>query len=219
MPSSISFNVIKLYRFPYSCYALKVQYLLDKLNLEYETIDVPYTDRTELVEVTGGRVVVPAIAVGDRVIVESRNICEYLLDLTPNELVPEGQEAVIWAYGDWCDSTVEDVLFRIATPGIAEKFSTVFEKALFAYVKERRFGAGCVELWRNTQPQLITKAKDLLQKTIQSIAINGYVVGKSITYADITLLGHLAMVEYANPELIPQIDDALPDYMTRVRAA
>ena len=211
--------MIKLYRFPYSCYALKVQYLLDKLNLEYETVDVPYTNRTELVELTGGRVVVPAIAHNDRVIVESRTICEYLLDLTQNELVPEGKEAGIWAYSDWCDSILEDVLFRIATPGISEKFSTTFEKALFAYVKERKFGTGCVQLWRDTQTELIAKAKELLQQTIKSITANGYVIGETISYADVTLLGHLAMVEYANSSLVAAISNVLPDYMARVRSA
>lgn len=210
--------MIKLYRFPYSCYALKVQYLLDHLKLKYEVIDVPYADRAELVELTGGRVVVPAIAHEGNVIVESRTICEYLLGLADNELIPEGKEAVIWAYADWCDSILEDVLFRIATPGIAARFPTLFETALFAFIKERKFGTGCVEEWHKTQSELITKARDLLTQTIASISVNNYVAGKTVSYADITLLGHLAMVEYANPKLILDISDALPAYMNRVRS-
>ncbi|NER82757.1 MAG: glutathione S-transferase [Leptolyngbya sp. SIO1D8] len=185
--------MIKLYRFPYSCYALKVQYLLDKLQLDYEIVDVPYADRAELVKVTGGRVLVPAIVHDGQVVVDSRTICEYLLGLTENQLVPPGQAATIWAYADWCDSILEDVLFRIATPGIAAKFATPFETALFAFIKERKFGTGCVKAWQKTQPDLIANAQVLLETTLASIAVNGYVAGEAVSYADITLLGHLAI--------------------------
>ena len=211
--------MIKLYRFPYSCYALKVQYLLDKLKLKYDVINVPYGDRTELVEVTGGRVVVPAIAHDGHIVVESRTICEYLLGLIDHELVPTAKAATIWAYADWCDSILEDVLFRLATPGIADKFPTPFERALFVFIKERKFGTGCVEAWQKTQPDLINNAKVLLGKTLESIAVNGYVAGETVSYADVTLLGHLAMVEYANPQLLSAISEELPRYMARVRAA
>ena len=212
-------QVIKLYRFPYSCYALKVQYLLDKLQLDYKPIDVPYTDRTELVKLTGGHVTVPVIEHNDHVVVESRTICQYLLNLVENELVPKDKAALIWAYADWCDSTLEDLLFRIATPGIASRFSTPFEQSLFAYIKERKFGSGCVEEWRNTQSDLIAKAGVLLEPTIEAISLNNYIAGATVSYADVTLLGHLAMVEYGDPALISEISDVLPQYMERVRAA
>lgn len=130
--------MIKLDRFPYSCYALKVQYLLEALQLNYEVADVPYTDRTELVEVAGGRVMVPAIAHEGKVVVESRDICRYLMGLADHSLVPKGKEAIVWAYADWCDSVLEDVLFRLATPGIAAKFSTTFERALFSFINDSR---------------------------------------------------------------------------------
>ena len=125
---------------------------------------------------------------------------------------------MIWSYADWCDSTLEDVLFRIASPGIAEKFSTPFEKALFIFIKERKFGPGCVEQWRQAQPDLIQKAREVLQKTVESIAVNKYVAGETITFADINLLGHFAMVEYADPTLVSEISDVLPEYMQRIRS-
>ena len=36
---------MKLYRFDYSCYARKVQMVLDLLGLRYDAVDVPYGDR------------------------------------------------------------------------------------------------------------------------------------------------------------------------------
>ena len=113
--------MITLYRFPYSCYALKVQLLLDKLALPYLIKDVPFGDRTELVELTHGRVQVPVIehALEDgskKVVVESRDICRYLLGLKPNDLVPAGAEGLIWAFNDWADEILEDPLFKIVSP-------------------------------------------------------------------------------------------------------
>lgn len=211
--------MIKLYRFPYSCYALKVQYLLDALNLDYTPVDVPFAERSELVELTGGRVVVPALDHDGEVLVESRDICHYLLGLQEHTLMPESLEALIWAYSDWCDSTLEDVLFRLASPGIQDRFETPFEKALFAFIKERKFGAGCVDAWRKDEVALVSRAQALLAPTLAAIHRHGFVAGEQLTFADISLLGHLAMVAYADPALVAVINDQLPDYMVRLSQA
>ena len=47
---------MKLYRFEYSCFARKVQMVLDLLGLRYDLVEVPFGDRTELVELTKGYV-------------------------------------------------------------------------------------------------------------------------------------------------------------------
>lgn len=66
--------MLKLYRFPYSCYARKVQCVLDLMGAQYETIDVPFGDRTELAELTGGYIQVPVLVMDDgTVIKDSRN--------------------------------------------------------------------------------------------------------------------------------------------------
>ena len=208
--------MIRLYRFPYSCYALKVQYLLDALHLDYTPLDVPFTDRSDLVELTGGRVVVPAIDHDGNVVVESRVICQYLLGLVDNKLVPESLAALVWAYADWCDSTLEDILFRVASPGIQARFETPFEKALFAFIKERKFGAGCIDAWKLEQAELVAKARELMAPTLASIRSQGFVAGSELTFADISLLGQLAMVAYADPALVAAIGDPLPEYMVRV---
>jgi len=71
--------VIKLYRFDYSPFVRKVQMVLDLIGTEYEAVDVPYGDRTELVELTGGYVQVPVLLADGEVITDSRNICRWLV--------------------------------------------------------------------------------------------------------------------------------------------
>src|SRR5260221_2481941 len=71
---------MKLYRFRYSPFARKVQMLLDLLADPYELVEVPYGDRNQLAELTGGYIQVPVLLTGaGRVITESRAICEHLL--------------------------------------------------------------------------------------------------------------------------------------------
>ncbi len=114
---------VKLFKFSYSPYARKVQAILDLAGLGYDAVEVPYGDRRELVSVTGGYLQVPVL-VDDaaKVWTDSRTICEQLLrGETAALLTPAPLEGPIWAYADFCDGPLEDILFRIATPLLVAK--------------------------------------------------------------------------------------------------
>ena len=104
---------MRLYRFRYSPFARKVQMLLNLLDRPYELVEVPYNDRNELARLTGGYIYVPVLVDDDGgVTVESRRICEHLLvSESARELTPAPLEGPIWAYSDFCDGPLEDVLF------------------------------------------------------------------------------------------------------------
>src|SRR5438309_1744632 len=104
---------MKVFRFNYSCYCLKVEKALDLVGVAFERVPVPYLNRAELVELTGGYIQVPVLLDDSgQVIIDSRRICESIAKGPHGQrLVPVGFEAVIWAYHDWCDSVLEDVMF------------------------------------------------------------------------------------------------------------
>jgi len=54
--------------------------------------------------------------------------------------------------------------------------------------------------------------------TSLAIAHQGFIHGEKPTLADIALVGHLSMVEWAKPELLDQIDPIISNYMAGVRA-
>ena len=143
---------MKLYRFAYSCFARKAQMVLDLLGRDYQAVDVPYGDRSELVALTGGYLQVPVL-VDDagEVTVDSRAICERLLQGdAAHQLVPPPWEGPIWAYADWVDGPLEDLMFRLASPGVRRSFARPADRALFTFIKERKFGRGCVEDWERS---------------------------------------------------------------------
>ena len=66
---------MKLFRFANSCYARKIDVLLDLLGRRHESVEVPYGDRSQLVELTGGYAHVPVLVDDDgKVLVDSRRI-------------------------------------------------------------------------------------------------------------------------------------------------
>jgi glutathione S-transferase len=213
--------VMKLYRFRYSPYARKVQMLLDLMGAKYQLVEQSYVDRAELAELTGGYIQVPVLLADDgRALVESRVICEHLLTAPAGaKLVPAPLEGPIWAYADFVDGPLEDVLFRIASPAIRDAWPTAAERGLYVYVKERKFGAGCVDAWRRDRAQLIQRAQSLLAPTLKTLAQRPFLFGERPTLADAALYGNCVMLEEADPELLSRISADLVSFSRRLEAA
>jgi glutathione S-transferase len=212
---------MRLYRFRYSPYARKVQMVLDLLGASYELVEVPYSDRNELARVTGGYIYVPVLVHdAGEVIVESRAICERLTTRDGGlRLLPPPWEGPIWAYADFTDGPLEDVLFRIASPNVRDRAATPGDRALYVLVKERKFGAGCVDAWARDRPGLIARARALLAPTLRTLTARPFLFGDTPTLADAALYGQCAMLEEADAQLLPQVAEALVPYARRVEAA
>jgi glutathione S-transferase len=211
---------MKLYRFRYSPYARKVQILLDLIGARYQAIEVPYSDRTEIAGVTGGYIYVPVLVDdGGQVVRESRDICQHLLVGEPGRrLVPAPWQGPIWAYADFADGPLEDVMFRLASPGIRDAWPGASDRALYVLIKERKFGSGCVDHWAREQPRLIEQAQRLLAPTLQTLEQRPFLFGDTPTLADAALYGECVMVEEADPKLLIRIAPSLVPYIRRVEA-
>jgi len=212
---------MKLFRLRYSAFARKVQMLLDLLGRDYELVEINYGERSQLAELTGGYIYVPVLVADDgNVITESRHICERLLTgAAARQLVPSPLEGPIWAYHDFCDGPLEDVLFRIASPAIRQAWSTVWERALFNLTKERKFGAGCVDSWLKDQPALLERARHLLAPTLSTLEQRPFLFGALPTLADAALYGNLAMLSEADPALLRSLSPGLAAYAQRLEEA
>jgi glutathione S-transferase len=210
---------MKLYRFRYSPYARKVQMLLDLLGRSYDLIEVRYGDRDELATLTGGYIYVPVL-VDDAglVTVESRAICEALLNDAGTTLVPSPLEGPIWGYHDFCDGPLEDVMFRIGSPHVRDAWPTPGERALYVLVKERKFGAGCVDAWQRDQETLLSKARALLAPTIKTLRQTAFLFGDAPTLADAALYGNCIMLEEAAPGLLAKLSPELAGHARRLEA-
>jgi glutathione S-transferase len=211
---------MKLYRLRYSPYARKVQAVLDLTGARHEIIEVPYQNRDELAALTGGHVMVPVLVDDDgTVVVESRVICERLVSRgLGKRLVPSPLQGPIWAYHDYADGPLEDVLFRIASPAVRDAWRTPGERALYTFIKERKFGTGCVDAWLRDQEALLAKARHLLAPTRATLAELPFLFGKEPTLADAALYGQLVMIREAAPALLDALGADLRGFTERVEA-
>jgi glutathione S-transferase len=199
---------MKLYRFRYSPYARKVQILLDLLGATYDVVEVPYSH-------------VPVLALDDgTVLTESRRICAHLLRSPSGErLVPPPWEGPIWAYADFTDGPLEEPMFRIASPKVRDAWPSVSDRALYVLVKERKFGAGCVDAWERDRATLIAEAQTLLAPTLRTLAARPFLFGDAPTLADAALYGTAKMVEEVDSPLLAQIAEPLLPFLRRVESA
>lgn len=208
---------MKLYRFRYSPYARKVQTLLDLIGVRYELVEVPYGDRNELAQLTGGYIYVPVLVDGGKVITESRDICEHLLARGDAAwLVPSALAGPVWGYAEFTDGSLEDVLFRIASPAVRDAWGTAFDRALYVLVKERKFGAGCVDAWERDREGLFTRAHRLLAPTLRTLSEQPFLFGDTPTFADAALDGQAKMLLEADPALLARLGAPLVEHGERL---
>lgn len=212
--------MMTLHRFRYSPYARKVELVLELLGVPFEKVEVPYGDRERLARLTGGYVHVPVLQDGDLVVVDSRRIVEHLLATTRGavDLVPEGLEAACWALHDHVEGPVEDVLFRLASPGVQAAWPTAWERALYTLVKERRYGAGCVEAWRAERAGLLSRGREVLAPVSRTLERRPFVLGEAVTLGDCALYGQWVMLDEAEPGLLTELGAPFAAHRDRVDA-
>lgn len=189
---------MKLFQFSYSPFAAKVRICLQLKQLACEVVDVPYTQRGELVKVSGG-VGVPVLVDGDTVVTDSPRITAYLEtkggpSLREHPLAPVLEQ--------WADNWLEETAFRLACPGLEDRMGRdqgEEARLMFKLVKERRYGAGCIAQWRADQPKYAEETKAMLVPIIEAVLATGFVLGSSASIADAAVAGQLHMVEAALP--------------------
>lgn len=211
---------MKLYRFPYSPYARKVQMLLELMGRRADVVDVRYSDRRELAALTGGYIHVPVLVADDgRVITDSRRICEALVaEPDGARLVPAADAGPIWAVHDFCDGPLEDVLFRASSPAVRDRWEDAGDRALYVVMKERKFGPGCVDAWLAGRGELLARGRAMLAPMARTLAGRPFIFGDRPTLADAALYGQLAMMAIEPQALLAPLGDGLADYMRRVEA-
>jgi glutathione S-transferase len=217
--------MVKLFRFPYSCYALKVQAVLDLAGVRTEVEDVPYGDRSALVALTGGYMHVPVLVDETGAVhVESRAISALIVSRHAPGLVPSPLDGPIWAYADWCDQVLEDPCFKLAAPAVQRSFPRPADQALYALIKERRYGPGCVAAWERTAGELLERARATLAPSERTLRARAFLFGEEPTLADAALWGQVAMLRFASVapgalgESFPAWTERLEAVMGRRRA-
>ncbi len=169
---------------------------------------------------TGGTLQIPVLEDGAQVMDESARITAYL-DQAYSPSLREDPLAVVLE--SWADNVLEDVTFRLGSPGVLDRFAEleggrVDAPAFFRLVKERRWGPGCIDTWRASERALADRVIALLRPIGHALGGRPFLLGQRASLADAAVYGQLFMVEIGLPGFVERELPALAGWYRRIAA-
>ncbi len=185
----------RLFQFLTSPFCAKVRKILDYKGIDYETIEVNYLERKELLTASG-QIMVPALTLeSGETIVNSDRIAMRLEELYPEPTIfPPGQRGLHIALARYIDTAVEDALFRVAVPDELEFFRCqgAEREAMWRLIRERKYGEGFVNLMSDELESNWKIAATVLAPFEEQLGagVGAFLTGR-IGLADFSLYGQL----------------------------
>lgn len=212
--------MLELIQIPYSPYCLVQRRILDFAGARYRIINIPNGDRSLVWRRTKQRYYQVPILCDNRAVVfetddDSQVIAKYLdtkfgLGLFPRDQA--GIQAVLWRY---FEHEIESVAFRLNDIYYRENVPKT-EWLGFIRHKERKFGRGCLDQWREQQPGLLLELTRLLLPCEQMLLPHPFLLGPEPVFADFNLYGMLANFLYSGHYELPAAHDRLRDWYQRL---
>jgi len=199
--------MIELIQFPWSPFCIVQRRILEYSGTPFKITNVPNGDRSYVWKVTRGRYYdVPVIRDGRMVVFEvsedSQVIAKYLDEKLHLGLFPrqwEGLQNILWRY---LENDVEGFTFRLNDIYYKEMVPKS-DELLFLRHKERKFGRGCIDLWRNQQKAFLKELKLKLIPCEQMLATRPFLLDLQPRFVDFNLFGMLGNFLYSGHYQIP----------------
>jgi glutathione S-transferase len=90
---------------------------------------------------------------------------------------------------------------------------------MYRFGKERKFGPGCIEAWRDNESKLTAQVAALAAPLVVALAAHPFLLGPTPTLADAAVWGPLASIEYVKPGWVRKNLVPLADWYERVASA
>jgi glutathione S-transferase len=195
----------RLYQFIGSPFCAKVRKLLEYKGIDFETIEVDYLERKELLAASG-QLMVPALTLdtGDTV-VDSHSIAMRLEELYPEPtILPSAWSGIHLALEHYIDTEIENALFPVA---LADEESHYRRQgpdraAFWRFIRERKYGAGFVDRTVREQSANWGRATQALAPFEATLGERAFLTGR-IGLADFALYGQLFFLAFTGELKIP----------------
>jgi glutathione S-transferase len=199
--------MLELIQFAWSPYCIVQRRILEYSGQKFKITNVPNPDRTLVWKITRERYYqVPVLRDGADVLFEtdgdSQVIAKYLDQNLSLGLFPkrwEGIQDLIWRY------------FENDVEGIGFKLNDVYWRELvprkdhlgFIRHKERKFGRGCLDQWRQERPALLRELKQKLICCEEMLLTRDYLLDDVPRFVDFDLFGMLGNFLYSGHYALP----------------
>ncbi len=212
--------MIELVQIAYSPYCLVQRRILEYSGARFKVINVPNGDRSLIWRLTKERYYhVPVVKDGKSVVFEtddnSQVIAKYLdsklgLGLFPREW--EGVQSILWRY---FENDIESTGFKLNDIYYQENLPRK-EWVPFIRHKERKFGRGCLQLWREQQAQLQAQLVHQLLPCEEMLIHHKFLLGEQPLFVDFDLYGMLANYLYSGHHAMPDAHTHLNEWYGRM---
>jgi glutathione S-transferase len=201
-----------------------VRKCLELKSLAHELVEVPYMDRQKVAELTGGVIMLPVLADGATVVCDSPRITAYLDQRYAPSLRPAPLLAAASVFESWADQVLEDVAFRLASPVVERRVAALNggredARAMYRFVKERKFGGGCIDAWARGAGELTDRLQAMLAPLGRTLEAQPFLLGARATVADAAVYGNLFMLEWGTPGWVAAHAPGLVEWYARIERA
>ena len=207
--------MIELLQFPFSPFCLPTRRILEFSGVKFKIINVPTQERSLVWKITRGQYYgVPVIRDGKQVIFDDTDheqiIAKHLDKKLGLGLFPaarEGEQSILWRY---IESEIEGAAFRLNDVYFRENVPAA-EQLQYLRFKERKFGRGCIEQWRQDQKVWLCKLETALVPFEQMLAHREFLLDERPLFVDFDLFGmlenFLSSGHYQLPKSQPNLRD------------
>jgi glutathione S-transferase len=212
--------MLELIQFPWSPYCIVQRRILEFSGTKFKIVNIPNGDRSLVWKVTRQRYYqVPVLRDGREVIFEtdenSQNIAKYLdqkleLGLFPRQW--EGVQDLIWRY---FENDIEGIGFKL-NDIYWEEMVPPKDRLLFLRQKERKFGRGCIDRWREQQPALLDELEQKLVPCEEMLLTRGFLLDDQPRFVDFNLFGMLGNFLYSGHYKLPRAHTNLAAWHKRM---
>lgn len=212
--------MIELIQFPWSSFCLVQRRILDYAGVRFKAINIPIMDRSLVWRLTRQRYYnVPVLRDGRTIVFEtdpnSQVIAKYIdgkfqLNLFPTSF--RGVDRLLWRV---IENDVEDPCFKL-NDIYWEELVPKSERLAFLRHKERKFGRGCIDVWRNQQPQLLAQLTEALVPFECMLNERPYLLQPHPHFIDFDLWGILAGLLYTGHFQLPAVHTGLNEWYARM---
>jgi len=199
--------MIELIQFPWSPFCIVQRRILQYAGVLFKITNIPCNDRSLVWRLTRHRYYqVPVVRDARTVVFEtdeySQVIAKYLDNKLQLELFPDqraGVQRILWRY---IENEVEGVAFKL-NDIYYEEVVPAADRLGFIRYKERKFGRGCLELWRAQQKALLAELTERLLPFEQMLATRPFLLDEQPRFVDFDLSGMLGNYLYSGHYELP----------------
>lgn len=216
---------LRVYEMAHSPYCIPITRALAAFGIPFERVPVPNWDRSEVIRVTGGAYYqVPVLQHGEAVIQErnddSLDVARYVDRVfAGGRLFPDRFSGVHEILIRYFESDLEAITFKLCDVHYLPTIEDPVARVMVIRHKERRFGRGCVDVWKREEASARSAVDRVLERFDTRLKHGRFLLSDSAPiYTDYALLGVIENLCYGGHHDLSPEHRALRDWRDRLVA-